>query len=275
MKLLHSIVAGEKYALQHMEQLYDTVWVAAGSTILVYSITSLELLYSWQAPAAVSCLLAVGSLMFASSGAEILAWRCATRKEVKFEMTLSVHSGTIKDLITLGGFLVSCSFDKTIVVWDLRTLNPVQEITGHAKDTIASLAGTPDLRWLVSVSGTSVFVWECFEVPEPLEDSLKSPEEESEDESFGGPLITVDTLRDSLEVPNPRGRPRHKRSRSFADVIAQGLGLGVDSSKPSTTLVAAPSPRAAELASPVAPVPALSVTSGKISVALPLPVDEF
>jgi WD40 repeat protein len=75
--------------------------------------------------------------------------------------TLLAHHDCVTGLAIGGGFLFSCSYDKTINIWSLNDLSYVQYLKGHGHKITAVTAVTND-DWSLCISGDSgsgIFVW--------------------------------------------------------------------------------------------------------------------
>ncbi|KAK3135528.1 hypothetical protein QOZ80_5BG0420010 [Eleusine coracana subsp. coracana] len=69
--------------------------------------------------------------------------------------TLLGHRDCVTGLAIGGGFLFSCSYDKTINVWSLKDLSHVQCLKGHEYKITAIIAVSDD-NWSLCISGDSV-----------------------------------------------------------------------------------------------------------------------
>jgi len=97
--------------------------------ILVFNIDDFALLDRWHAhTGGVNCLLCTSSNQLISGGKDghLTLWN--VRNQIK---SIPAHRGVIYSILEIGGKLISCSRDKSIKVWELETLTPLQKITFH------------------------------------------------------------------------------------------------------------------------------------------------
>ncbi|KAM0854136.1 hypothetical protein ACQ4PT_050595 [Festuca glaucescens] len=75
--------------------------------------------------------------------------------------TLLAHRDCVTGLAIGGGFLFSCSYDKTINVWSLQDLSHVQTLKGHEHKITAVVVVDNDNQSLCisGDSGSGIFVW--------------------------------------------------------------------------------------------------------------------
>uniref|UniRef100_A0ACD5U3C5 Uncharacterized protein n=1 Tax=Avena sativa TaxID=4498 RepID=A0ACD5U3C5_AVESA len=75
--------------------------------------------------------------------------------------TLLAHRDCVTGLAIGGGFLFSCSYDKTINVWSLQDLSHVQTLKGHEHKITAIVVVDNDNQSLCisGDSGSGIFVW--------------------------------------------------------------------------------------------------------------------
>ncbi|TMW68031.1 hypothetical protein Poli38472_007703 [Pythium oligandrum] len=98
-----------------------------GKSFVVYKCDKLTpVLVSPQLPKKIVALnvLPKKQLTFTACGREILVW-----KRVEHVHTLSGHKGTIKQLLTVGTILFSLDDARTIRIWDLETMEQLNELS--------------------------------------------------------------------------------------------------------------------------------------------------
>ncbi|KAK1696467.1 hypothetical protein QYE76_013164 [Lolium multiflorum] len=83
------------------------------------------------------------------------------RDDVFKSSTLLAHRDCVTGLAIGGGFLFSCSYDKTINVWSLQDLSHVQTLKGHEHKITAVVVVDNDNQSLCisADSGSGIFVW--------------------------------------------------------------------------------------------------------------------
>ena len=83
-------------------------------------------------------------LLSASKDCHILLWNLARRRNEKEAFkVLSGHTETVNDVIVDSrGRAISCSEDKTLIVWDLKTGEKIATLEGH-EDFVTSLRCAP------------------------------------------------------------------------------------------------------------------------------------
>jgi len=70
--------------------------------------------------------------------------------------TLKIHTGKILCLGMADGLVWSGSFDTNIIIWDVETFQPVQELSGGHDDAVKTLTVTSAGAWSGSMDGKLV-----------------------------------------------------------------------------------------------------------------------
>ena len=96
---------------------------------MVFNTEKCIILERWHAhDGGVNCLLLASSNQLVSGGKDghVTIWKAQERIK-----TIPAHRGVIYGIIEVGEFLISCSRDKSIKVWEMESLKPLQKITFH------------------------------------------------------------------------------------------------------------------------------------------------
>lgn len=97
--------------------------------IVVFNTEKFIIQERWHAhDGGVNCLLLTSSNQLVSGGKDghVTVWKAQERIK-----TIPAHRGVIYGIIEVGEFLISCSRDKSIKVWEMESLKPLQKITFH------------------------------------------------------------------------------------------------------------------------------------------------
>jgi len=85
-----------------------------------------------------------------------LVWLNAQDNSLSHSATLKIHTGKILCLGMADGLVWSGSFDTNIIIWDVETFQPVQELSGGHDDAVKTLTVTSAGAWSGSMDGKLV-----------------------------------------------------------------------------------------------------------------------
>jgi WD40 repeat protein len=76
--------------------------------------------------------------------------------------SIPAHRGVVYGLIQVGAYIVSCSRDKTIKVWEMESLKPVQKITFH-RQSVNQMAQQNAHSFVTASDDQRIAHWEYAE----------------------------------------------------------------------------------------------------------------
>jgi WD40 repeat protein len=108
-----------------------------------------------------------GKLLVSSHGDHIILWNIETHQPI--DQSLTEHADSITDIAFSpdGNMLVSGSSDRTIILWDVKTGQPLSRL----RDFAISFAFSPDGKTLASSSGKTIILWDV-ETQQPIGEPL-------------------------------------------------------------------------------------------------------
>merc|ERR1712137_69705 len=167
-----STIHSPNHTVNCLAQHQDNVWVGGNGDLNVYSSATYQLRGSWRAhDSSVTSILSLGNRVWTGSAAgEIRVWEDASELQILLIKELGVHCAKILGLCKYQTQHVwTCALDKSIVIWDIKTLSPKQEIV-ESKDSMGILLR--DGNSILGAADKTVYIWRFLSATEP------APEEE-------------------------------------------------------------------------------------------------
>ena len=103
------------------------------------------------------CISSTNLLISGGKDGHIRVW-----KNKECVNSIPAHRGVVYGLIEVGAYIVSCSRDKTIKVWEMESLKPVQKITIH-RQSVNQMAQQNAHSFVTASDDNRIAHWEYAE----------------------------------------------------------------------------------------------------------------
>ena len=126
----------------------NEIWCSSRSKIFVYT-QKLQNVFSFDTKEeTINELIECEGKIYAIAGPVIHVWSVTkqdsnTTTKVRSLGTFEAHSGRIRNIHQFNNYLFTCSFDKSIIIWDKESTSPIEEVKGQAKGTISAVIFAP------------------------------------------------------------------------------------------------------------------------------------